>query len=210
METLCRTYWYPLYAYVRRRGYGPEDAQDLTQGFFARLIEKDFLSTIRRERGKFRWFLLSAMKRFLANEWNHQHTAKRGGGRMMVSLDEAAEEGRYSREIADHASPDRLFDQSWAMTLLELAERQLQEEYAVTGRGALFEQLKIFLSGDRGPISYAEAGALLQISEGAVKVAVHRLRHRFGACLRELIAQTVSTQAEVGDELRQLRSAFGG
>lgn len=210
LAQLCRTYWYPLYAYIRRHGHELQDAQDLTQEFFARLLEKNFLTSVRQERGKFRWFLLATLKRFLANEWNREHAAKRGGRHAAVSLDEETAEGRYRYEIADPASPDRLFDQSWAMTLLEQAQEQLCREYEVGKRGHLFDQLKVFLSGDRAPISHAEAGAVLGMNEGAVKVAVHRLRQRYRECLREQIAQTVSTPAEVDEEIRQLFAVFSG
>jgi len=210
LAKLCGAYWYPLYAYVRRRGYAPHDAQDLTQEFFARLVEKHFLAAVRQERGKFRWFLLSAMKRFLTNEWNRDRADKRGGGQNIVSLDEDAAEGRYRHEIADYITPDKLFDQSWAMTLLEQAQTQLRREYTNGGRGPIFEHLKVFLSGDRAPLSLAEAGAALGLNEGAAKVAVHRLRQRYRECLREQIAQTVSTPAEVDDEIRHLFEAFGG
>jgi DNA-directed RNA polymerase specialized sigma24 family protein len=210
LARLCRTYWYPLYAYVRRRGREPHDAQDLTQEFFARLLEKNFLAAVRQERGKFRWFLLSALKCFLANEWNREHADKRGGGQGIVSLDEETAEGRYRYEIPDHSTPDKLFDQSWAMTLLEQAQEQLLREYQTSGRSELFDQLKVFLSGDRAPISHAQAGVVLGMNEGAVKVAVHRLRQRYRECLREQIAQTVSTPAEVDEEIRQLFAVFSG
>jgi RNA polymerase sigma-70 factor (ECF subfamily) len=210
LAQLCRAYWYPLYAYIRRRGHNPHDAQDLTQEFFARLLERNFLKAVRQERGQFRWFLLSAVKRFLASEWNREHAAKRGGQHTVVSLDEQTAEGRYRLEIADHATPDKLFDQSWAMTLLEQAQAQLQREYRDSNRGELFGQLKLFLSGDRAPVSHAEAGVALGMNEGAVKVAVHRLRHRYRDCLREQIAQTVATPAEVDEEIRQLFAAFAG
>ena len=210
LSQLCRTYWYPLYAYIRRRGHDPHDAQDLTQEFFARLLERNFLAAVRQERGKFRWFLLSALKRFLANEWNRDHAAKRGSGHAVVSLDEETAEGRYRYEVADQTTPDMLYDQSWAMTVLEQAQDQLQREYEAGSRGPIFEQLKVFLSGDRAPISHTEAGAVLGMNEGAVKVAVHRLRQRYRDCLRKQIAQTVSTPAEVDDEIRQLFAAFSG
>lgn len=210
LAQLCRTYWYPLYAYVRRRGHTPHDAQDLTQEFFARLLEKRMLSAVRRERGKFRWFLLSAMKRFLANDWNREHAAKRGGGQSVVSLDEQTAENRYRFEIADDATPEILFDQSWAVTLLEQAQRQLHNEYKGSNRGPIFEQFKVFLSGDRATMNLADAGAALGMSEGAAKVAVHRLRQRFRECLREQIAQTVSTPAEVDEEIRNLFAVFAG
>jgi len=210
LAQLCQTYWYPLYAYLRRRGHDHHAAQDLTQEFFARLLEKNFLAAVRRERGKFRWFLLSAMKCFLANEWNREHAARRGRRHAFVSFDEETAEVRYRHELADHTTPDKLFDQSWAMTLLEQAREQLQREYDSSSRGQVFDQLKIFLSGDRAPISHAEAGTALGLNEGAVKVAVHRLRQRYRDCLREQIAQTVSTPAEVDEEIRQLFAAFAG
>jgi RNA polymerase sigma-70 factor (ECF subfamily) len=210
MAQLCRTYWYPLYAYIRRRGHDPHDAQDLTQEFFARLLGNNILKTVQQERGKFRWFLLSAVKRFLANEWNRERAVKRGGGQTIVSIDEQTAEGRYRYEILDHTTPDRLFEQSWAMTLLEEAQAQLQREYNESGRRELFETLKIFLSGDRAPKSHAEVGVSLGMNEGAVKVAIHRLRQRYRDCLRDQIAQTVSTPAEVDEEIQQLFAAFSG
>jgi RNA polymerase sigma-70 factor (ECF subfamily) len=208
LTSLCRTYWYPLYAYVRRKGHSPDDAQDLTQEFFARLLEKNFLTAVRQERGKFRWFLLATLKRFLANEWNRDHAAKRGGGRPVVSLNEEMAEGRYRHEAVEHSTPEKLFDQSWAMTLLEQARLQLQQDYTDSNRGEIFEHLKVFLSGDRAPLSQAEVGDLLGMNEGAVKVAVHRLRQRYRECLREQIAQTVSTSAEVDEEIRHLFAVF--
>jgi len=208
LEKLCRGYWYPLYAYIRRRGHDADRAQDLTQEFFAELLRRNFLAAVQRERGKFRWFLLSAAKRFLANEWNREHAAKRGGGAAALSLDEDAAEGRYRAELADTLTPEKLFDRSWAVMLLEQAQAQLREEYHSTGRAPVFEQLKHFLSGDQAPMTYAEAGALVGMNEGAVKVAVHRLRQRYRDCLREQIAQTVTTAAEVDEEIRALFDAF--
>ena len=209
LEALCRTYWYPLYAYVRRHGHEPWDAQDLTQEFFAQLLERNFLKAVQQERGKFRWFLLCTMQRFLAREWNRAHAAKRGGGCNFISLDETAE-GRYRLEIADDATPEKLFDRSWAITLLEQARQTLQREYEESGRGAIFAQLKVFLSGDRAPLSHAEAGSALGMNEGAVKVAVHRLRQRYRECLRDQIAQTVLTPADVDEEIRHLFAVFSG
>ncbi len=208
LATLCQTYWYPLYAYVRRRGYDSEEAQDLTQEFFARLLEKNFLAAVRRERGKFRWFLLCALKRFLANEWKRENAAKRGGQQAVISLDEAAGEHRYGLEFADHVTPETLYDRTWALTILEQAQQALEREYVGSGRGSIFSHLKVFLSGDRAPLSMAEAGALLGMNEGAAKVAVHRLRQRYRECLRDAIAQTVMTPAEVDEEIRQLFAVF--
>lgn len=209
LTQLCQTYWYPLYAYIRRRGHSVHESQDLTQEFFTRLLQNNILSAVRSERGKFRWFLLSALKRFLANQWNYQHAAKRGGQQMILSLDEEIAERRYRLEIADSAAPERLFDRAWAMTLLEEAQEQLRREYEAAGRGALFEELKVFLAGERAPISHREAGALLGLTENAVKVAIHRLRRRYRDCLRALIAQTVSSPVEVDEEIQQLFAAFG-
>ncbi len=208
LSKLCQTYWYPLYAYVRRRGYDTDEAQDLTQEFFARLLERNFLTAVRRERGKFRWFLLCALKRFLTNEWKREQAAKRGGQHTLVSLDEAAGEIRYGLEVADHVTPETLYDRTWALTLLDQARQALERDYVESGRDAIFNHLKIFLSGDRAPLSMAEAGALLGMNEGAVKVAVHRLRQRYRECLREAIAQTVMTPAEVDEEIRQLFAVF--
>jgi RNA polymerase sigma-70 factor (ECF subfamily) len=210
LAQLCRAYWYPLYAYIRRRGHEPHDAQDLTQEFFARLLERNFLESVKQERGKFRWFLLSAAKRFLANEWNREQAAKRGGGQSIVSLDEETAEGRYRYEISDDTTPEKHFDKSWAVAVLEQAQLQLQREYTDGNRGPIFEQFKVFLSGDNAPMTLAEAGAALGMSEGAAKVAVHRLRQRYRECLREQIAQTVFTPAEVDEEIRQLFAVFAG
>src|SRR5262245_45016292 len=137
LALLCRQYWYPIYAYIRKRGYNPADAQDLTQDFFARLLEKNLLKAVRQESGRFRWFLLCAAKRFLANEWNSQHAAKRGGRHIILSLDEEMAERRYQVEIADNSTPDKLFDQSWALTLLERVQDQLRREYEDSGRGVV-------------------------------------------------------------------------
>lgn len=210
LERLCQSYWYPLYAYLRRRGQSPHDAQDLIQGYFEQLLERNLLQAVRQERGKFRWFLLSTLRRFAANEWNREHAAKRGGRVTLVSLDEETAEGRYRREIPDVATPETLYDQSWAMTLLGRAEEELRREYEQGGRGVLFERLKAFLPGDWGGSSYRDVGEELGMAEGAVKVAVHRLRRRFRDCLRGQIAQTVSTAAEVDEEIRQLFGVFRG
>jgi RNA polymerase sigma-70 factor (ECF subfamily) len=210
LAVLCRTYWYPLYAYIRRRGHDAHSAQDLTQEFFASLLGTNFLKSVQQERGKFRWFLLAAVKRFLANEWHREHAAKRGGGQPLLSLDADVAEDRYRLEPVDTLAPDKLFDQSWAVTVLDQAQVQLRDEYAAAHKAALFDQLKFFLSGDRGLLTYAEAGAALGMSEGAVKVAVHRLRQRYRDCLRDQLAQTVTTPSEIDEEIRQLFIAFSG
>ena len=180
----------------------------MTQEFFARLLANKFLSAVRKERGKFRWFLLSALQRFLTNEWHYAHAAKRGGGCQVISLDQETAENRYLVEIGDDTTPETLFNRNWAVTVLEQAQRQLQEEYTHSNRGPLFERFKVFLSGDRAPMTLAEAGAALGMGEGAAKVAVHRLRQRYRECLREQIAQTVSSPAEVDEEIRHLFAVF--
>jgi RNA polymerase sigma-70 factor (ECF subfamily) len=208
LEKLCRAYWYPLYAYVRRQGCSPEDAQDLTQEFFARLLAKDYLAAVHPEKGKFRWFLLSAVKRFLHNEQQRALAAKRGGGAFHVPFDGEKAEDRYRLEAADHLTPDKLYDRVWAVNLIEAANRSLEEEYRLEGKAGFFEQLKVFLSGDRCGLAYVEIGARLEMTEGAVKVAVHRLRHRYRDVLREQIAQTVTTRTEIEEELRDLWAIF--
>jgi len=208
LETLCRAYWYPLYAYVRRKGYKPEDAQDLTQEFFARLLAKGYLAAVHPEKGKFRWFLQSAVKRFLGNEQERALAGKRGGGAFHVPFDGEKAEDRYRLEAADPLTPDKLFDRAWAVNLIEAANRSLEEECLLEGKGELFERLKVFFSGEQSESTYAEIGARLHMTEGAVKVAVHRLRRRYRDMLREQIAQTVSTRTEVEEELRDLLAAF--
>jgi DNA-directed RNA polymerase specialized sigma24 family protein len=210
LEELCRAYWYPLYAYVRRQGYSPEDAQDLTQEFFARLLAKGYLTAVHREKGKFRWFLLSAIKRFLNNEQQRALATKRGGGVFHVPFDGEKAENRYRLEAADHLTPDKLYDRAWAVNLIEAANRSLEEEYLLEGRAECFERLKVFLSGDTPQVRYADVGAALHMTEGSVKVAVHRLRHRYRDVLREQIAQTVATRTEIEEELRGLLAIFAG
>jgi len=210
LETLCRTYWYPLYSYVRRCGYSPEDAQDLTQEFFARLLARNYLSAAQPGKGKFRWFLLCAVKRFLLKERDRAGALKRGGGLTFVPFDGQQAEDRYRLEFADQTAPDNLFDRAWAIALIEKAHELLREECLLEGKGELFEQLKVFLSADKPDLTYAEVGEVLQMAEGAVKVAVHRLRRRFRDLLRKQIAQTVHTPAELEEELQHLRTLFSG
>jgi RNA polymerase sigma factor (sigma-70 family) len=209
LETLCRTYWYPLYAYLRRQGRQPPDAQDLTQGFFARLLQKDYLHAAAREKGKFRTFLLVAFKRFLANEWDREHAEKRGGFGTVVSIDEEIAEARFAAEPTQDVAPDVLFDRHWAMTLLERAMAQLQEEYVASGRAKLFEYLQSCLAREESALPYAEIAARLNLTEAAVKMAVHRLRARYREILRAEIAQTVSSPAEIEEEIRHLFASFG-
>jgi RNA polymerase sigma-70 factor (ECF subfamily) len=210
LEQLCRTYWYPIYAYVRSSGHTREEAEDLTQEFFARLLAKHYLSAVQPERGKFRWFLLSAVKRFLLNQQERSRATKRGGTRPHVPFDGAKAEERYRLDAANTNAPDRLYDRAWATNLIETTYARLQEEYALEGKGTLFKRVRVFLSGDKADLTYAEVGASLGMTEGAVKVAVHRLRRRYRDLLREQVAQTVHTPADLDEELRILQAAFSG
>lgn len=208
LETLCGEYWYPLYAYVRRKGHSIEEAQDLTQSFFAHLLEKEALQVADPQRGKFRSFLLSSLNHFLTNQWRRETAQKRGGGRQIVSLDFDEGEKRYRLEPADPATPETIFQRRWAMTLLEKAISQLQQDYRSSGRENLFEQLKGFLGGGDN-VPYNEIAQQLEMTEGAVKVAVHRLRQRCRQALRDEIGQTVAAPEEIDEELRQLFAAIG-
>ncbi len=205
LAKLCQTYWYPLYAFVRRAGHSPEDAQDLTQEFFARLLEKGWLDGVDRERGRFRSWLLSSMKHFLANEWDRARTQKRGGGAVLFSFDELDAESRLTHEPATD-SAERIYDRRWAMAVLDQVMARLRTEMAGAGKLAHFEALKFCLTGEKN--TYAEVGARLAMSEGAVKVAVHRMRDRYRALLRAEIAETVATPEEIEDELRALMAAL--
>jgi RNA polymerase sigma-70 factor (ECF subfamily) len=209
LEKLCRTYWYSLYAYVRRKGHSPEDAQDLTQGFFARLLEKDYLKLADRERGKFRAFLLTAIKHFLVNEWESTRTAKRGGGQMVFSLDEPLAESRYLSEPTRELSPDKVFEKRWAITVLEQVLGRLRQESVAAGKGELFELLKEALWGEKNAASQAELGTPLGLSAAAVKSAVHRFRLRYRELLRSEIANTVASHEDIDEELRHLVSVLG-
>jgi RNA polymerase sigma-70 factor (ECF subfamily) len=208
LERLCRNYWQPLYAYVRRRGYSPHDAQDLTQSFFARLIAKNYLRQVDRTKGKFRSFLLAALEHFLANEWRNAHVQKRGGKAAMLSLDDTRAEELYAQIPATPASPEKLFEQQWATTVLGQVLTRLRDEFAASGKGALFAELKGFLPGDKRDGSYAELAAKLQTTEPAIKMAVSRMRHRYGELLRAQIAETVSRPEDVDEELRAFFAAL--
>lgn len=209
LESLCRAYWYPLYAYVRRQGRSPHDAQDLTQEFFSRLLHKDYLQAADQEKGRFRTFLLVALKRFLANEWDRARAQKRGGGQVVLPLDTEVAETRYQMEPAPDVSADVVFDRRWALTLLDQTMARLRAEFTNAGKAGDFEHLKGCLTADRANLSYAEMAAALGINEGAARVAVHRLRKRFREVFREEIGHTVSTQAEVEAEMRYLLQALG-
>ena len=204
-------YWPPLYAYVRRRGLSPEEAEDITQDFFTRILEKQSLSGLRREGGRFRSFLLGAMANFLADEWDRAQTQKRGSGRKPLSLDAEDGETRFQAlAVASELTPESVFEKQWAKTLLEHVAEQLRADDAKLGKGALFDDLQPHLQSDRAGLPYAEIAARHSTSEGAIKVAVHRLRQRFGQRLREEIARTVSSPTEVDEELRHLIEVMRG
>lgn len=207
LDSLCQAYWYPLYLFVRRQGHSAHDAQDLTQEFFARLLEKDYLRLAEREKGRFRTFLIVALKRFLLNEWDKVRTQKRGGGCLHLSLDSGLAESRYHDEAA--ALPaEQMFERRWALTLLEQAVGRLRADYEEARRLEEFEHLKRHLTAARGDVSYRTIAAGLQMTEGAARVALHRLRKRFRQCFREEIAGTVSNPDEVDDEVRYVVSVL--
>ena len=208
LEELCRTYWFPLYAYVRRHGHSREDAEDFTQAFFARLLEKNYLEGITSDKGKFRAFLLVALKRFMANEWDRANRQKRGGGVPALSLDWQDADARYQINPADNLSPDKLYDRAWAVTLLERFITRLRDESGAEGKARSYEQLKPFLVAGKSEMPYAQAAAALEMTEGAVRVAVHRFRRRYRELLREEIGQTLSDPAQAGEEMQALFSAF--
>lgn len=209
LEHLCRNYWPPLYAYVRRLGHSPHNAQDLTQEFFARLLERNWLARADQARGRFRTFLLVALKRFMANEWNRQHAQKRGGTTPIVSIDQELAESRFAAEPAHNLQPDVLFDRQWAMTLLERTMSRLHDEYVASGRAKLFELLRGCLAKDESALPYAEIATQLNLTEAAVKMAVQRLRARYREILRAEIADTVASPEEIEEEIRHLFSTFG-
>ena len=208
LEKLCRCYWPPLYAYIRRRGYGPEDAEDLTQEFFQRLLEKDYLRLADQKRGRFRTFLLTSMQHFLINEWERQSALKRGGGQAQISWDRDAAEAFYLSEKSDQLSPEKIFERRWAVSLLEQVLSKLRQEYTRAGKAQLFDGLKDFLWGDTENASYAELAKGLAATEGALRVAMHRLRHRYRELLRAEIANTVADASEIEDEIRHLFEAL--
>ena len=210
MAQLCRTYWYPLYAYVRRKGYDSHEAQDLTQEFFARLLARNYLSVADRNKGKFRSFLLGSLEHFLAREWTKAHAQKRGGGQTLFSLDEVDAENRYLLEPTDELTAEKIFDRRWATTLLEQAMARLREHYRADHKGNIFEKLELFLTGNAPETSYAEIAGSLNMTEGALKVAVHRLRQRYGELVRAEIAQTVAAPDEVDEELHYLFAVLRG
>jgi RNA polymerase sigma-70 factor (ECF subfamily) len=210
LARLCAVYWYPVFAFVRRQGHPLQDAQDLTQGFFARLIEKGDLADADRNRGRFRAFLLTACRHFLANEHDREQAQKRGGGQRGVPIDVAAAEGRYQRALSHSETPERLYDRQWCLTLLAAVLDDLREEYIASDKARVFDRLKGFLTEAESDETHAEAASELGMSAAAVKVAVHRLRKRYREALRRRVADTVSSEQEVEDEIGHLQRTLGG
>jgi len=209
LGTLCSTYWYPLYAFIRRQGATPPKAEDLTQEFFYRFLERDSLANVRPAAGKFRSFLLVCLKNFLANEREHAQALRRGGGQPTISFDSADAETRYSVEPADRMTPEAAFERRWAFALLDGTLAVLRQEYSRADKGRQFDELQGFLPAGQGHFSREELAAKRGVSVGAIDVAIHRLRQRFGVLLREQVAQTVPSEAEVEDEIRYLISVIG-
>jgi DNA-directed RNA polymerase specialized sigma24 family protein len=204
LAELCRVYWYPLYAYVRRLGHDMHSAQDLTQDFFYKLLEKNYVGQADRRRGKFRWFLLTAFKCFLANEWDRIRAQKRGGGQEAIALDALTAERRYALEPVDKLSADQIYERRWALDLLESVRMQLREEYFEAGKPERFDLLADFLPGEKTGVSYSEIGPRLGLTENAVKQEVYRMKKRYGELLRAEISQTVAHPDEVNEEIRYL------
>jgi RNA polymerase sigma factor (sigma-70 family) len=208
LEQLLRVYWMPVYFYIRSRGYEAHDAQDLTQDFFARFLEKNALAAVRREKGRFRSFLLSSLHNFLANAWDRAHAVKRGGRCRFVSLDEESAESSYLRESVADQSAEKLFERRWVVSLLDQALVRLRDECARAGKGALFNRLSPFLAEEPDPGEYAEVAAQLGWKPGAVAVAVHRLRRRYREVIRQEVERTVPSTADIDEEMRELFAAW--
>ncbi len=208
LAKLCEKYWPPLYAFVRRLGHQPEDAQDLVQGFFANLIEKNYLQDVNRERGRFRSFLLAALKHYMANEWQRRKAQKRGGGQTLLSLDLQSAEDFYKIEPVDSLTPERIYERRWVMSLLEQTVGILRQDFVRQGKEDLFDVLKPFLTVDEERLSYEELSRRCNMSEGAVKTTVHRLRRQFGELLRKTIANTLSNPGDLDDEIRYLFTIY--
>lgn len=211
LSTLCETYWYPIYAFIRRRGRTPAEAEDLTQAFFARILAKEFLRDLMPRQGRFRSYLLASLQHFLANEWDRARAQKRGGGKTLLSLDEEDAESRYQIEMATAATPETLYEIRWAWNLLEQVLTQLREEYARAEQSALFDQLKEFITTVGSQTGkYPELAVTTGLKEATLRVAIHRLRRRYGELLRAEIARTVADPAEIEDELRHLIRVLAG
>jgi len=210
LETLCRWYWYPLYAFVRRQGHEVHDAEDLTQEFLARFLAKEYVERADPARGRFRNFLLACLKHFLAEQWRQAGRLKRGGGQAVISWDSLTAEERYQSEPADPLTPEKVYDRRWALTLLEQALARLGEEQSAAGKAEVFGPLKDYLWGEGSGAGYAEVAARLGMTEGALKVTVHRLRQRYRELLREEVAHTVAAVHEIDEELRYLVAVIRG
>lgn len=204
LEELARTYWFPLYAFVRRRGLSPDAAEDLTQDFFARLLEKQSLTQVDRTKGKFRSFLLASLKNFLANEYDKAQTRKRGGQSAVIAIDSLSAEARYALEPVDTITPERVFEQRWAWAVLDRVLQLLRERYEADGQGALFDAIKGTLTGRPEAGDYAEIGLTLNMQTGSIAVATHRLRRRYRQLLRDEIAHTVAEPEHIDEELQYL------
>jgi RNA polymerase sigma-70 factor (ECF subfamily) len=209
LETLCQTYWFPLYTYLRRQGYDSHQAEDYTQAFFAGLLAREGLRLADPKRGKFRSFLLTSLKNFLSNERARARAKKRGGGRKVLSLDVDNAESQYALEPRDELSPEKLFERSWALTVLARTMAHLQAEAVSTNKLKLFDHLKIYLTAEKSSVPYRDAAAELDMTEGAVRVAIHRLRRRYRELLRDEIAQTVTSDDQIDEEIRDLFTALG-
>ncbi len=208
LETLCQSYWFPLYAFLRRRGYNTHQAEDYTQGFFADILEKHDLRAADPERGRFRSFLLATLKHFLSDERDRVQAQKRGGGRKLLSLDFQEAESQYHLEPADRLSPERLFEKSWALTVLEKTMVSLRTDSARKGKEDVFDHLKVYLTTEKDEIPYRDMATKLKMSEGSVRIAVHRLRRQYRKLLRDEIAQTVATEDQIDEEIEQLFAAL--
>jgi RNA polymerase sigma-70 factor (ECF subfamily) len=208
LEQLCRVYWYPLYAYIRRRGHSPEDAKDLTQEFFERLLSKNWLAKAAPEAGRFRTFLLTALNRFLANEYDRTHALKRGGGTQILPLDGTAAEAEYQRELPTAESPDKLFERRWALALLDQALNRLRQEIVAAGKGPQLEVLNPFLSREPEHQEYEEIAAQLGMSRSGVAVTVYRLRQRCREVLRDEVAATLADPSQIDEEMRYILTAL--
>jgi len=208
LARLCRAYWYPLYVFVRRQGHSPEDAQDLVQEFFARVLDRNYFRAADPQKGRFRFFLVAALRHFLANEWDRTQCQKRGGDRQIVSFEDQDPETRYLAETASDLSAEKAFERRWALTLLEQTLEQLKAEYAAAGRAELFSELEVFLNGEQSPHSSAQICQRLGMREGTLRVTVHRLRQRYRELLRLEIAKTVESTADIDDEIRHLFEAL--
>ena len=209
LETLCQTYWFPLYTYIRRQGYDSHQAEDYTQAFFAGLLAREGLRLADPKRGKFRSFLLTSLKHFLSNERARARAKKRGGGRKVLSLDVENAESQYALEPRDELSPDKLFERSWALTVLARTMAHLQAEATSTNKHKLFDHLKVYLTAEKSSVPYRDVAAELDMTEGAVRVAIHRLRRRYRELLRDEIAQTVTSDDQIDEEIRDLFAALG-